>query len=120
MTPYVHLVWPTKYRQPLLTKKIKNLIIDYIHMLAIKKGIKLHALNGHVDHLHVLVELQPDQTIDWIVKTLKGTSAYWANNVAHVQPRLTWGVGYFWSYVLPQHYMSVRMYVENQERHHGG
>jgi len=118
MVPCIHLVWGTKYRQPVLTPIFKRQVIEHIQNLAHTKGLTIHALDGHKDHLHALVENKPGQDIAWVVKTLKGGSSYWANHIANTKPKLYWASGYYYAHVPVEAFIAVKLYIENQESHH--
>ena len=118
MTSSTHLIWGTKNRLPILTPTIKHQVIEQILIMALEKDIKIHALDGHLDHLHALVERAPGQGIDWVARILKGGSSFWANNVAKMHPKLYWATKYHYVHVPVSAYVKVRMYIENQESHH--
>jgi putative transposase len=76
---WVHLVWTTKNREPILTKDIRKQILDHLLKNAIDKGIYIDFINGYFEHVHCLVSLGSGQNIDKIVMLLKGESSYWIN-----------------------------------------
>jgi len=51
---YVHLVFSTKYRQPLITKSIDTELYSYLS--GICKNLECHSIQvgGHLDHVHIL------------------------------------------------------------------
>ena len=55
---WVHLVWATKKRAPLLTKEMRQQVFKHIKENGLKKGIHVDFVNGHVDHVHCLVSLK--------------------------------------------------------------
>lgn len=60
--PYVriwlHIVWSTKNRKPLLTKENRQHLFAHIKDNGIKKGFYMDTVNGNIDHVHCLVSLQ--------------------------------------------------------------
>jgi putative transposase len=58
------------------------------------------------------------QSISQIVKTIKGESAKWINDVNLVQGIFEWQEGYGAFSVSPTHLKKVRNYIRNQEKHH--
>ncbi|MEM6524536.1 MAG: transposase [Bacteroidota bacterium] len=50
---WIHAVWSTKNRVPLLKEGIRKSVIDHIKANAKEKGIYLDCTNGHLDHLHL-------------------------------------------------------------------
>lgn len=116
---YIHYVWATKNRVPVLTPMLRRLLFEHIRQNAKSKKIIIDSLNGHLEHIHCLVCLQPTQTIDTIAKLLKGESAHWFNNKSGINYlRLTWQDDYFAVSVSESVIDKVRAYINNQELHH--
>ena len=70
---WVHAVWSTKNRAPLLANKNKRIdIFKHIKSNAKEKGIYLDFINGVADHVHVLISLACDQTIAQVIALLRG------------------------------------------------
>jgi REP element-mobilizing transposase RayT len=115
---WVHLVWTTKYREPTLTKEIRQEIFKHIRENAKKKGIYIDFINGYLDHVHCLISLGNGQTIDKIVMLLKGESSYWVNKNRIVRKKFEWQDDYFAVSVCESALNRVRNYIKNQENHH--
>ena len=116
---YIHYVWATKNRIPLLTKSLRPSLFAHIRRNAEDKKIKIDILNGHVDHIHCLVCLQPTQSIDQIAKLLKGESARWLNHYSGlINTKFQWQENYFAVSVSESMVSNVRSYIQNQETHH--
>jgi len=60
---WIHLVFATKYRKPLLIKEIRKDLYTHIIQNCREKEIFLQAINGYTDHLHCLISLGKDQNI---------------------------------------------------------
>jgi len=76
---WVHLVWTTKKREPILTREIRREIFKHIRENAERKGIYIDFINGHLEHVHCLISLGSGQSIDKIMMLLKGESSHWIN-----------------------------------------
>ena len=76
---WIHLVWATKKREPLLDKTLRLKLFSHIRENALAKNIHIDFINGYIDHIHLLVSLNADQTIANIVQLIKGESSYWIN-----------------------------------------
>lgn len=63
---WLHLVWATKNREPILSQSIRQNVFTHIKENGIKKGIYIDCVNGHIDHVHVLLSLGTEQTISKI------------------------------------------------------
>lgn len=60
---YVHAVWATKNREPVLSKVIHDQICQHIRENAKSKDIIIDSINGHHDHLHCLMLLNTEMSI---------------------------------------------------------
>ena len=114
----IHYVWATRLRKHSLVMPYRQLLFDHIRENALLKGIYLDRINGHTNHVHCLVWLKPEQTIDKIANLLKGESAYWFNHMAGVTQKIQWQENYFAVSVSLSMIDIVRAYIDNQEMHH--
>ncbi len=115
---WIHFVWATKNRAPLLTKESRHLLFAHIKENGIKKGIHVDFVNGHVDHAHALISLNAVQTIAAVAQSLKGESAFWANKHNVFRQNISWQDDYFAVSVSESAVKKVREYIKNQEAHH--
>lgn len=115
----IHYVWTTHSCRPRLIMPYRKLLFDHIRQNALIKGIHLDRINGYTEHVHCLVWLKPQQTIDSIAQLLKGESAYWFNHKSGIQnTKLLWQEKYFAVSVSLPMVERVRAYIDNQEIHH--
>ncbi len=68
---WVHLVFATKNREPLLSKEFRYDLHKHIAENCLEKEIFLQAINGYRDHIHCLISLGKDQNIAKIANSLK-------------------------------------------------
>lgn len=115
---WVHLVWATKSCEPLLAKSVRQKIFTHIRENAREKDIHLDFVNGHIDHVHVLISLNADQTISKIMQLIKGESSYWINKNGLIPKKFEWQDDYFAVSVSESGVNKVREYIKNQEQHH--
>ncbi len=80
---YVHLVWATWDRMPLIGPGIERETYRLIESEARKVGCKVLALNGTQDHVHHVISLPATVTIADVVKQVKGVSSKF---IAEAQP----------------------------------
>ena len=76
---WIHFVWSTKNREPLLNDEIRQSIFQHIRENAKDKAIHIDFINGYIDHVHCLISLGTDQTIETIMRLIKGESSFWIN-----------------------------------------
>lgn len=116
---WIHYVWSTKYREPVLIDQFRYPLFEHIKQNASDKKIYLDRVNGYYDHVHCLVSLGSNQTIDKIAQLIKGESSYWFNNKSSFNTRkLEWQDEYWAVSVSESHLDSVRAYIDNQLAHH--
>ena len=115
---YVHLVWTTKYREPVLHKDMRYSLLDHIRVKAMENDIDICILNGVEDHLHCLVALKATQSVATVVKSIKGESSRWVNEENLIDGLFTWQDGYGAISVSPQDVPRITRYIFNQEQHH--
>jgi putative transposase len=115
---WIHLVWSTKNREPLLSKEIRSILFPHIRKNAQQKGIWIDFINGHTDHIHVLISLNKEQSIGGIVQLIKGESSFWINQQKLTRERFRWQDQYFAVSVSESGIAKVRDYIKNQEEHH--
>jgi REP element-mobilizing transposase RayT len=115
---WVHLVWTTKNREPILTKEIRREIFSHIRENAEKKDIYIDFINGHLEHVHCLISLGPGQNIDKVLMLLKGESSYWINKNKIFGRKFEWQDEYFAVSVSESSINRVRNYIREQENHH--
>lgn len=115
---WIHFVWSTKNREPLLTDEIRQQVFRHIRENAREKGIFIDFINGYVDHVHCLVSLGTGQTLEKIMQLIKGESSFWINKQRLCKTKFGWQDEYFAVSVGESVLESVRKYIANQEEHH--
>lgn len=115
---WIHLVWTTKNRKPLLTDAIRARVFEHIRQNAKAKGIFIDHINGYREHVHILISLGTDQKISEIVKLLKGESSHWVNQSGLSATKFQWQHEYFAVGVSESIVDKVRAYIRKQEEHH--
>ncbi|MDR3679917.1 MAG: IS200/IS605 family transposase [Flavipsychrobacter sp.] len=115
---WIHAVWGTKNRLPILTPETRPILFQHIKNNAVDKSFYIDFVNGYTDHVHCLFALNADMTIAKTLQLIKGESSFWANNQKLVEPKLEWADEYFAVSVSESMIDTVRNYIKNQEEHH--
>ncbi len=115
---YVHLVWATWNRQPLITPAVEKAL--YACLASRCRDLQAHllAVGGVADHVHVLLRLPATSSVSQVTNDLKGASSHLATHELHL-PDFRWQGAYGARSVTPNGVAAVRAYIENQKRHHG-
>jgi|AntRauTorcE11898_2_1112593.scaffolds.fasta_scaffold08887_2 REP element-mobilizing transposase RayT len=115
---WIHVVWTTKNRHPLLRKRFRVDLCTYIRRNAMEKGIIVDMINGVEEHLHALVRFLPSQSISNAVKQIKGASSRWLNKNEFLDVKFSWQQGFGALSVSPSEINKIRNYIKKQEEHH--
>ncbi|MGB8368705.1 MAG: IS200/IS605 family transposase [Limisphaerales bacterium] len=115
---WLHIVWATIERRPLLEKPAAAKLSAYLHEYANEKGIYMKINFVNADHTHVLVDLPASMAIEEVVQLLKGGSSHWVNESNLVPGKFGWQRGYGAFSVSHSAVDEVCAYVANQEEHH--
>jgi putative transposase len=109
---FIHCVFSTKNRQPLLAQDRAAGIYDYLGGIAKAEGFTLLDAGGTANHVHLLIVLPPSCSLAHSVQKLKGTSSHWMGS------GFFWQEGYGAFSVSPSQLEVVKRYIQNQEIHH--
>ena len=115
---YIHLVWGTKNRLPLINENIMKIIRDSFEIKEKEMGIKILSLGGIENHIHLLIRIKPKHSISNIVKNLKGYASKKVNENNKTDDTLYWQKGFGCFSVSKRHIEDVKEYIENQRRRH--
>jgi len=114
---YVHLVWATWDRDPLLNAAARQRLDPCIRAECEKLGAQVVALGGVADHLHLLLRLPTDLSPAEVMQQVKGVSSHLANHTVFAGD-FKWQGGYAAISVSPRHVDKVKAYVDEQPARH--
>lgn len=115
---WIHAIWSTKQRQPLITRKVEFKIYNFLRLEFIELGCPVRIINGMPDHLHSLFLLSPQRSIADIVKYVKGSSSHSINSQNLMTKKFSWQTGYAAYSVSESQLERVFQYIKNQKQHH--
>lgn len=115
---YIHLVWATRCREPLLTPAITPVASKWVVVEAKALGCEVLALNGTPDHLHLFVRMPTRVSVAHLAKQVKGVSSRELNNALPDGEGFGWQQGYGAFSDSRSHYPRVVAYVEGQQERH--
>jgi putative transposase len=113
-----HIVWCPKYRRKVLTDKVAERLRDILHQVCEERQSEILELEIMTDHVHLLVECDPQFGIQKLVKLCKGRSSFLLRNeFPHLKKRLPslWTNAYFASTVGGAPLAIIKQYIENQK-----
>ena len=115
---YIHVVFSTKGRHPMILPELKNRLWAYMGGIARENQMKALSIGGTEDHVHVLLSLPATLPVAKAVQLIKGGSSKWVHDTYANFQRFAWQEGYgAFSVNLSLLEETVR-YIERQEEHH--
>lgn len=72
---YLHLVFVTKYRRKIITGEMVQTMAEVFQRVCVANKSKMLEINGEPDHVHLMIDLHPDNNISQLVASLKGASS---------------------------------------------
>ena len=116
-----HFVWVTKFRHPVLKNGIDVVLKNIIGEICLEYEWVIHSLEIMEDHVHLFVQVDPENSPSNVIRTLKSISAVKIFTMfPKLKPQKFWGTG-LWSrgyYVGTCGNMSadvIKKYIENQK-----
>ena len=116
-----HLVWCPKYRRRVLLGDVARRLNELFTQACEMNDWELHELNIQKDHVHMLLQINPRESVAKVVQILKGGSSY---AIRREYPELEeflwgesfWGDGYFVESVGAKNEKVIRAYIKNQDK----
>ncbi|MGI4788873.1 MAG: IS200/IS605 family transposase [Janthinobacterium lividum] len=75
---YLHLVWATRQREPLLTPDVERRVHRCIQSEAERLGAIILAIGGLADHVHLVAQVPPHVSASQLAQQVKGVSSRFA------------------------------------------
>jgi REP element-mobilizing transposase RayT len=72
----------------------------------------------NAEHVHTLIDLPTNKSIEEVMHLLKGSSSHWINEQRLLSGKFSWGRGYGSFSVSHSLANQVVVYLADQERHH--
>lgn len=114
-----HVVWCPKYRRKVLIGDVEARLKEIIKEVCIEFKSEMIEMEIMPDHVHLLVEVDPQFGIHRLVKNIKGLSSRILRlEFKHLKSRLPtlWTNSYFVSTVGGAPLEIIKQYIENQKQ----
>ena len=115
------MVLVTKYRHPVLTCGVKDVVYQTIRDIFDKKGLAILEMNGEADHIHILYEADPFMSPGELVNIVKTKTSRFARKQygdtvlkKYYWKPLFWSDSYFVATVGENTLEIVKKYIQNQ------
>lgn len=115
---YVHIIYSTKNRYPLIDKEIEKELYAYIG--GICKNLKCNPIiiGGQPDHIHILCLLSRKIALMKLLEETKSHSSKWIKTKGERYSSFYWQSGYGAFSVNSTETEIVKKYILDQEEHH--
>ena len=113
-----HIIWCPKYRRKVLVGAVETRLKELVYEISSELKVEVIEVETDKDHIHMLVEVDPQFGVSNYVKKLKGrTSRILRDEFPHLRQRLPtlWTNSYFVSTVGGAPLSVVKQYIENQQ-----
>lgn len=114
-----HVVWCPKYRRKVLNGDVADRLKSLIRQIVAEHESEIVGLEIMADHVHLLVEVDPQYGIHRLIKQIKGlTSHRLRQEFPSIKTRLPtlWTNSYFVSTVGGAPLAMIKQYIENQKK----
>jgi putative transposase len=115
---FVHAIWTTWDRLPLVTEEIERQVYRAIEAKCAELGVEIIALGGMPDHVHMLIQLPATESIAHVIKEVKGTSAHLVAHKLTPNDFFRWQGSYAAFSVGLDGIEAVHQYILHQKEHH--
>jgi REP element-mobilizing transposase RayT len=114
----VHLVWATWDRLPLITDEVEKRPYRAFSAVCADMRVKVVAIGGVEDHVHLLVALPATLTVVEVVKRLKGSTSHLITHEVEGASSFKWQGAYAAISVSPRDAEMITHYILRQKEHH--
>ena len=115
---YIHIVFSTKHRQPLIHPPVEQELHAYLGGICNRLECQTIIVGGYTDHIHILCKLSKKIALMKLVEELKSHSSKWIKDKSKSYENFYWQDGYGAFSVNPSEVDKVISYIANQKAHH--
>ena len=115
---YLHMVWGTWQRQPLVTEDIERALYRCIEKEVKRLKCVVLAIGGVPDHVHLVVRMHTTVSASGLAQQVKGVSSTFVRDSLRRGDLFGWQDGYGVFSISRNHVKRVISYVQDQKRRH--
>ena len=115
---FVHLVFSTKHREPLLVQPLRGQVHAYLATVLKNQDSPAVKVGGASDHVHILFRLSKNRALAQVVEEIKTSSSKWIKTQGRALGGFHWQNGYGGFSVSCGEVDGLAKYIEQQEAHH--
>lgn len=115
----VHIILVTKYRKAILINELRDDVKQYIFDTCVRYHWYVKRMETDKDHIRILLQYNPTDSITKIVSTLKQHNLMWKHHFCTLRrhywkEKTLWSDGYFAASVGQVSQQTIEHYIENQ------
>lgn len=110
---FIHLIFATKKRKPLITPEISERLFTCLGALCRDMVATPIQVGGYRNHIHMLFLMPKYVTLVDLVQKIKGTSSHWIKSQGQEFQNFYWGEGYAAFSVYRKGKDAVARYIRN-------
>ncbi len=114
----MHVVVGTHGLRNFLTADIRSQLTTYLAAVSKSKGMKLVALGGAENHIHILLALPSKLSVESAILPLKQSSTTWLRQNFEALRSFSWATGFAAFSISRSQLDSTLLYIQNQEQYH--
>jgi putative transposase len=115
---YVHIIFAVSGKKSMLNSSNESEVYHYISQVTEKQGHEILIINGNVDHIHILVKLNPIKALSDLVREIKKQSSWFINHKLSSGKKFNWEKGFrAFSHTRSQ-VNSLYKFIEKQKEYH--
>ncbi|HLW67892.1 MAG TPA: IS200/IS605 family transposase [Gemmataceae bacterium] len=115
---YVHLVFSTKNRAPMMRAEIEEELYKYLAGILRNLECPMLCAGGTEDHIHILFRLGRKMEIADLVEEIKSSSSKWIKTKGVTYQAFYWQSGYGAFSIGQSGVRGVKSYIAKQKEHH--
>jgi putative transposase len=112
----LHFIFSTQERRPLIKPEFRDDLFAYLGGIVREMNATALIINGHDDHVHMLVRARPVHSAAEIARVVKTNSSRWVRE-KHSRS-FAWQTGYAVFSVSESSVKEVTKYIAGQQEHH--
>ena len=115
---FIHFVWGTWDRLPLITKENEKMVYGNILEKCKDLNCSVIAIGGMPDHVHLLVRFPSTVSVANLIKEIKGSTSHLITHQINGEEFFKWQGSYAAFSVSEKDVSRIKSYIEHQKEHH--
>lgn len=115
---WIHAIFTTQFKKKWLNQNQSVTIYERIRNHLEELGCYCTAINGTSDHIHILFQLAPSESVSEVMQIIKSETSGWANKNKLFDHRFSWHSGYYAFSVSQSQSLLVSRFIKNQSKQH--